>query len=63
MEAEVMILERNDHFPDAKIIQYMHANGYGWRRTTGCNDWFYDGPAGRRATGLKLSFFIICPSI
>ena len=36
----VVILERNDHFPDRRIMRYMHSHGYGWRRTTGCNDWF-----------------------
>jgi len=40
-QPRVIILERNDHLPDQNIMRWMKANGYGWRRTTGCNDWFY----------------------
>ncbi|MDB5171655.1 MAG: FkbM family methyltransferase [Phycisphaerales bacterium] len=39
--AKTIILERNHHMPDARIMRYMHANGFRWRRTTGPNDWFY----------------------
>lgn len=41
----IIIVERNDHFPDRRIMRHMRLNGYGWRRTTGCNDWFYAGDA------------------
>ena len=26
-------------------MAYLRANDYAWRRTTGCNDWFYRGAA------------------
>jgi FkbM family methyltransferase len=41
----VIILERNHHLPDARIMRYMNANGFHWRRTTGPNDWFYSNAA------------------
>jgi FkbM family methyltransferase len=38
---KVILLERNHHLPDARIMRYMHRHGYRYRRTTGVNDWFY----------------------
>jgi len=34
-----------NHLPDGRIMRYMHANGFRWRRTTGPNDWFYSEAA------------------
>ncbi|MDB5291310.1 MAG: FkbM family methyltransferase [Phycisphaerales bacterium] len=44
-DPKVVMLERNHHLPDARIMRYMHANGFRWRRTTGPNDWFYSEAA------------------
>jgi FkbM family methyltransferase len=45
-----IILERNHHLPDPQIMRYMHANGFRWQRTTGCNDWFQAAAAGSSLT-------------
>lgn len=37
---QVLIIERNTHYPDAKIMGYLHKNAYRFLRTTGVNDWF-----------------------
>jgi FkbM family methyltransferase len=36
----IVILERNTHFPDRRIMRCMHTAGYLLERTTGVNDWF-----------------------
>ncbi|HET6250834.1 MAG TPA: FkbM family methyltransferase [Tepidisphaeraceae bacterium] len=58
---KVIILERNDHFPDRRIMQYMQSHGYGWRRTTGCNDWFYAGEAASAMYGARLFGLFLLP--
>lgn len=35
-----VIIERNRHFPDGRIMRYLREHGYAWRRSTGVNDWF-----------------------
>jgi FkbM family methyltransferase len=37
---QVVILERNTHFPEYRILRHMHRNGYVLERTTGVNDWY-----------------------
>jgi FkbM family methyltransferase len=37
---EILILERNTTFPDARILRYMIRHGYHYMRTSGVNDWF-----------------------
>ncbi len=41
----ILIIERNRHFPDARIMRYLRDAGYVYRRTTGVNDWFYAATA------------------
>jgi FkbM family methyltransferase len=41
----ILIIERNRHFPDARIMRYLRQAGYVYRRTTGVNDWFYAATA------------------
>jgi FkbM family methyltransferase len=41
----VLIIERNRHFPEARIMRYLRDAGYAYRRTTGVNDWFYAATA------------------
>jgi FkbM family methyltransferase len=36
----VLLIERNTRFPDRRIMDYLHRNGYTYLRTTGVNDWF-----------------------
>ena len=56
----VLILERNSFFPDRRIINYLHSNGYLFQCTTGVNDWFF--PCSPRAAGglaYKTRFLLI----
>jgi FkbM family methyltransferase len=36
----IVILERNTHLPDPRIMRFMHQHSYALERTTGVNDWF-----------------------
>src|SRR4030095_12271331 len=40
---EVVIIERNTHWPDRRIMQFLAFRGYLYDRTTGVNDWFVRG--------------------
>lgn len=37
---EILIIERNTHFPDRRIMAHMRESGYAYWRSTGVNDWF-----------------------
>jgi FkbM family methyltransferase len=37
----IVILERNTHLPEARLVQRMHAAGYVLERRTGVNDWYF----------------------
>jgi FkbM family methyltransferase len=58
-QPDVLILERNMHFPDPKIMRIMHGHGYILERTTGVNDWFIRStPAVARSASYRATLFV-----
>ena len=49
---EVLVLERNQRWPDWKILAHVHRHGYVHVRTIGVNDWYQRAEPGR-STSLR----------
>lgn len=58
---KIVVLERNSHFPERAIMRYMRSHAYGWRRTTGCNDWFYADERRRPLYAIRVAMLYYAP--
>lgn len=63
---QIVILERNTHLPDPRIMRLMHSHRYTLDRTTGVNDWFVLHPNNgelTRAYRWRLFFHYYLPKL